>query len=131
MPGTIILVVLVLLLLGALPNWPYSASWGYAPSVSPGGVLVAVLILVLLNKIWSFSRLGKSNVLNVMRALSKRQKIRFTENKNDDERGASSANRILDRWYPHPDHAPITQLHRSDLPDRFRNPRSRAIQMIQ
>lgn len=74
MPGTIILVVLVLLLLGALPNWPYSASWGYAPSVSPGGVLVAVLILVLLNKIWSFSLLGKSNVLNVMRALSKRQK---------------------------------------------------------
>ena len=42
---TILLVILVLLLLGALPTWPYSRSWGYYPS---GGLLVVVIIIVLL-----------------------------------------------------------------------------------
>ena len=44
---TVLLVILVLLLLGALPMWPYSASWGYYPSGGLGLVLVILLILVL------------------------------------------------------------------------------------
>src|SRR5256714_14130701 len=45
---TLILVILVLLLIGALPTWPYSAQWGYYPSGGLGTVLVIVLILWLL-----------------------------------------------------------------------------------
>jgi hypothetical protein len=51
MLGTIVLVILILMLVGALPNWPHSASWGYAPSGTLGTVLIVVLILVLLGKI--------------------------------------------------------------------------------
>ncbi|BDV36470.1 hypothetical protein SS37A_40000 (plasmid) [Methylocystis iwaonis] len=51
MLGTIVLVLLILLLVGALPNWSHSASWGYAPSGTLGTVLIVVLILVLLGKI--------------------------------------------------------------------------------
>ena len=43
--STVLLVVLILLLLGALPSWPYSRAWGYGPS---GGVGLVVLILVVL-----------------------------------------------------------------------------------
>ena len=43
--GTILLIILILLLLGALPTWPYSSGWGYYPS---GGVGLIVLILVIL-----------------------------------------------------------------------------------
>jgi hypothetical protein len=43
--GTILLVILILLLLGAIPAWPYSRSWGYGPS---GGVGLLVLILIIL-----------------------------------------------------------------------------------
>jgi hypothetical protein len=49
--GLIILIVLVLVLLGAIPSWPYSREWGYGPSGGIGLVLVIVLILVLLGKI--------------------------------------------------------------------------------
>jgi len=49
--GTILLIVLVLLLMGALPAWPYSSSWGYYPSGGLGLVLAVVLILVLLGRI--------------------------------------------------------------------------------
>jgi hypothetical protein len=42
---TILLVVLILMLLGALPAWPYSRSWGYAPS----GVLIVLLIIVIIS----------------------------------------------------------------------------------
>jgi hypothetical protein len=49
MLGTILLIVLILLLLGAVPAWPYSRQWGYAPSSGVGLVLVIVLILMLLN----------------------------------------------------------------------------------
>jgi hypothetical protein len=49
--GTILLLVLVLLLIGALPSWPYSRSWGYYPSGGLGLVLVIVLVLVLLNRV--------------------------------------------------------------------------------
>jgi hypothetical protein len=51
MLGTILLVVLVLLLLGALPAWPHSRSWGYAPSGTLGTVLLVVLILVLIGRL--------------------------------------------------------------------------------
>ena len=45
--GTILIVILVLLLLGDLPTWPYSGSWGYYPSGGLGLVLVIVVILAL------------------------------------------------------------------------------------
>jgi hypothetical protein len=51
MLGTILLLVLILLLLGAVPTWPHSRQWGYAPSGGIGLVLVVVLILVLLRHI--------------------------------------------------------------------------------
>ena len=49
--GTILLVILVLLLVGALPTWPYSSGWGYYPSGGLGLVVVILLILVLLGRI--------------------------------------------------------------------------------
>jgi hypothetical protein len=49
--GTILLVILVLFLIGALPTWPHSASWGYYPSGGLGLVVVVVLILLLLGRI--------------------------------------------------------------------------------
>jgi Protein of unknown function (DUF3309) len=48
MLGTILLVVLILLLLGALPAWPYSRGWGYYPSGGLGLVLLIVIIVLLL-----------------------------------------------------------------------------------
>jgi len=51
MLGTILLIVLVLLLLGALPRWGYSRGWGYFPSGGLGLVLVIVLVLVLIGRI--------------------------------------------------------------------------------
>ncbi len=49
---TILLVILVLLLIGALPTWPYSNGWGYYPSGGLGLVVVVLLILVLLGRVW-------------------------------------------------------------------------------
>jgi hypothetical protein len=49
--GTILIVLLVLLLLGALPTWPYSGSWGYYPSGGLGLVLLIVLILALTGRV--------------------------------------------------------------------------------
>jgi hypothetical protein len=46
--GTILLIILVLAVIGAIPNWPYSSGWGYGPSGALGTILVIVLILVLL-----------------------------------------------------------------------------------
>jgi Protein of unknown function (DUF3309) len=48
---TILLVILILLLLGALPTWPYSTGWGYYPSGGLGLVLLIVIILVLAKRI--------------------------------------------------------------------------------
>lgn len=48
---TILLILLILLLIGGLPHWPYSANWGYGPSGVLGVVLVVVLILVLVRGI--------------------------------------------------------------------------------
>jgi len=45
--GTILIIILILLLLGALPTWPYSSGWGYYPSGGLGLVLVIIIILVL------------------------------------------------------------------------------------
>jgi len=49
--GTILLIILILILIGALPTWPYSSGWGYYPSGGLGLVLVIVLILVLLGRV--------------------------------------------------------------------------------
>ena len=49
--GLILLIVLVLLLVGAVPTWPHSKEWGYAPSGSLGTILLIILILVLLGYI--------------------------------------------------------------------------------
>ena len=49
--STILLVILVLLLIGALPSWPHSRSWGYGPSGLLGIVVVVLLILLLLGRI--------------------------------------------------------------------------------
>lgn len=49
--GTILLIILILLLLGAIPSWPYSRGWGYGPSGILGVILVIVLILVLMQRI--------------------------------------------------------------------------------
>jgi hypothetical protein len=51
MLSTIVIVLLILLLVGALPTWPHSANWGYAPGGALGTVLVVVLILALLGRI--------------------------------------------------------------------------------
>ncbi len=51
MLGTVLVVLLVLILLGALPTWPYSKSWGYLPSGGLGLVLVILVVLLLLGKI--------------------------------------------------------------------------------
>jgi len=51
MLGTVLIIVLILLLLGALPTWPHSREWGRAPSGTLGLILIIVLILVLLGRI--------------------------------------------------------------------------------
>lgn len=48
---TILLIILIVLLLGALPTWPYSAGWGYYPSGGLGLVVVIVLVLLLMGRI--------------------------------------------------------------------------------
>jgi Protein of unknown function (DUF3309) len=49
--GTILLIVLVLMLIGAFPTWPHSRSWGYGPSGGLGLVVVILLVLVLMGRI--------------------------------------------------------------------------------
>lgn len=49
--STILLIVLVLLLVGAVPAWPHSSSWGYGPSGILGVVVVVLLVLLLLGRI--------------------------------------------------------------------------------
>lgn len=51
MLGTVLIVILILLLIGALPSWPHSTSWGYGPSGILGTVLIIVLILWLLGRV--------------------------------------------------------------------------------
>jgi hypothetical protein len=49
--GTILLIILILVLLGALPTWPYSSGWGYYPSGGIGLILIIVIVLLLLGRI--------------------------------------------------------------------------------
>jgi hypothetical protein len=49
--GTILLIILILLLIGAIPSWPYSAGWGYYPAGGVGLILIIVLILLLLGRL--------------------------------------------------------------------------------
>ena len=49
--GTILIIILILILLGAVPSWPYSRSWGYGPSGIVGIILVILIILVLVGRI--------------------------------------------------------------------------------
>jgi hypothetical protein len=49
--GTILIIVLILLLIGAVPTWPYSRSWGYYPSGLLGLVLLIVIILALVGRL--------------------------------------------------------------------------------
>lgn len=51
MLGTVLVVLLILMLLGALPTWPHSRSWGYYPSGGLGLVLIILVVLLLLGKI--------------------------------------------------------------------------------
>jgi Protein of unknown function (DUF3309) len=49
--GTILLIILIILIIGALPRWPYSAGWGYYPSGGLGLILLILLILLLMGRI--------------------------------------------------------------------------------
>ncbi len=51
MLGTLLLIILILLVIGALPTWPYSREWGYYPSGGLGVVLVVVLLLILFGRL--------------------------------------------------------------------------------
>ncbi len=51
MLGTILLIILVLILIGALPTWPHSNAWGYYPSGGVGVILIIVIILLLMGRI--------------------------------------------------------------------------------
>jgi len=49
--GTILLIILILLLIGAIPTWPYSAGWGYGPSGLLGVILIVLLVLFLAGRL--------------------------------------------------------------------------------
>jgi len=49
--GTILLVVLILMLIGVIPTWPHSKSWGYAPSGVLGLVVIVILVLLLMGRL--------------------------------------------------------------------------------
>lgn len=51
MLGTVLLVILILMVLGALPSWPHSRNWGYAPSGGLGLIVLILIILLLLGRI--------------------------------------------------------------------------------
>jgi hypothetical protein len=51
MLGTILLIILILILIGALPTWPHSRGWGYYPSGGLGLILIIVVVLLLLGRI--------------------------------------------------------------------------------
>jgi hypothetical protein len=49
--GTILLIILILILVGALPTWPHSRSWGYAPSGIVGVIVIIVIVLFLMGRL--------------------------------------------------------------------------------
>ena len=48
---TVLVVILIVLLVGSMPNWPYSRDWGYRPSTIAGALLLAVLVLILADRL--------------------------------------------------------------------------------
>ena len=51
MLGTVLLIILIIILLGALPTWPYSSGWGYYPSGGVGLLLIIVIVLMLAGRV--------------------------------------------------------------------------------
>jgi hypothetical protein len=51
MLGTILLIILILILIGALPRWPYSSGWGYYPSGGVGLIVIILMILLLMGRL--------------------------------------------------------------------------------
>ncbi|HEX9905724.1 MAG TPA: DUF3309 family protein [Propylenella sp.] len=51
MLGTILLIILILLLIGAVPSWPHSRGWGYGPSGILGVILIVVIVLLLMGRL--------------------------------------------------------------------------------
>jgi hypothetical protein len=51
MLGTILLIVLILMLIGAIPNWPHSRNWGYGPSGGLGLVVIIIIVLLLMGRL--------------------------------------------------------------------------------
>jgi hypothetical protein len=51
MLGTILLIILIIILIGALPTWPYSSGWGYYPSGGVGLILIIIVVLLLMGRI--------------------------------------------------------------------------------
>ncbi|MBW8329757.1 MAG: DUF3309 domain-containing protein [Thiobacillus sp.] len=51
MLGTILLIVLILLLIGAIPTWPHSKNWGYGPSGGLGLIVIIIIVLLLLGRL--------------------------------------------------------------------------------
>ena len=51
MLGTILLIVLILMLIGAIPTWPHSRNWGYGPSGGLGLVVIIIIVLLLLGRL--------------------------------------------------------------------------------
>jgi hypothetical protein len=51
MLGTILLIILILFLIGALPTWPYSSGWGYYPSGGVGLIVIILIILLLMGRL--------------------------------------------------------------------------------
>jgi hypothetical protein len=49
--GTILLIILILMLIGAIPSWPHSKNWGYGPSGGLGLIIIILIVLVLLGRI--------------------------------------------------------------------------------
>jgi hypothetical protein len=49
--GTILLIILIIILIGALPTWPYSSGWGYYPSGGVGILLIILVVLLLMGRI--------------------------------------------------------------------------------
>jgi len=49
--GTILLIILILMLVGAIPSWPHSRNWGYGPSGGLGIVVIIIIVLILMGRI--------------------------------------------------------------------------------
>ena len=49
--GTVLLVILILMLVGAVPHWPYSQAWGYGPSGALGVIVLVIIILLLMGRL--------------------------------------------------------------------------------